>query len=105
MKEKRENSSSPAARLLHSLQLPDDFVKGNTLVTMHGQERVWIENFKGISSYSPEEICLLTRNKNILVTGKRLEIVSYTRDEIEIGGSIHSVSFLAKAGPRGENRR
>lgn len=96
MKEKRETSTSPAARLLHSLQLPDDFVKGNTLVTMHGQERVWIENFKGISSYSTEEIRLLTRDKNICVTGKRLEIVSYTKDEIEIAGYIHGVSFSVK---------
>lgn len=93
---KKERETAREGKLLHALQLPDDLVKGNTLVSIHGQERLWIENFRGISSYTPEEIRLITKHQCVTVTGAMLEIVSYTKDEIEIAGRIQCVSF---AGP------
>ena len=37
-----------------ALQLPDDLQRGLILLSMHGQEHLWIENFRGLSSYSSE---------------------------------------------------
>lgn len=92
MREKKESGSG--GRLLRAVQLPDDLIKGNILVSMHGQEHLWIENFKGISSYSMEEIRLMTRNRCVCITGHHLEIVTYTKEEIEITGHIRSLSFM-----------
>lgn len=39
-----------------ALQLPDDLQRGLILLSMHGQEHLWIENFRGLSSYSSEEV-------------------------------------------------
>lgn len=83
-----------AAALVRALQLPEDCQKGRTLVSMEGRERVCIENFRGISSYTAEEIRLLAKRDKICVTGKRLQIDCYTKDEIEISGFIESVKFV-----------
>ena len=91
MKEKKHSFS--ASSLIHSLQLPDDYAKGNILLTMHGQEQLIIENFKGISCYTTEEIRLITRKKRISITGKRLKIDSYAKDEIEISGMIERIEY------------
>ena len=31
-----------------ALQLPDDLQRGLILLSMHGQEHLWIENFRGL---------------------------------------------------------
>ena len=82
-----------AGSLTKALQLPDDFSSENVMVSMHGQEHVWIENFKGISSYTEEEIRLVTKRRNVCITGKRLKIVSYAKDEIEITGCIRKLEY------------
>lgn len=91
MKERKEGAV--IRKLVGALQLPDDLAKGKILVSMHGQERVWIENFKGISSYSPQEIRLLARGTCICIQGEHLEITTYTKEEIAIEGRILSLSF------------
>ncbi|MCD7955096.1 MAG: YabP/YqfC family sporulation protein [Lachnospiraceae bacterium] len=79
--------------IAHSLQLPEDYRRGRTIVSMEGRERVCIENFGGICSYTEEEIRLRTRKDKIRVTGRRLQIDCYSRDEIEISGHIQKVDF------------
>ncbi len=92
MKEPKERFSF--ASLARSMQLPDDYAKGNILVTMQGQEHLIIENFKGISCYTSEEIRLVTRKKRICITGKRLKIDCYSKDEIEISGLIERLEYF-----------
>jgi sporulation protein YqfC len=75
-------------------QFPDDLAQGNTLLSMHGQEHIWIENFRGISLYTGEEIQLLTGRKKLSVSGRHLNIASYTKDTIEITGCIQKLEFL-----------
>ena len=82
------------AALTKTAQIPEDFLKGNILVSMEGQERVIIENFKGISSYTMQEVRLVTKKKKICITGKNLKIDSYTKEEIEITGSIDKLEYL-----------
>lgn len=92
MKDKNERFS--LAAFARSLQLPQDYAKGNTIIEMQGRESVCIENFKGICSYTREEIRLLTRRNKICITGNNLRIDCYTRDTIEISGCICKVEYL-----------
>ena len=66
------------------MQLPEDCLKGNIIVTLCGQKQIRIENFKGISSYTEEEIRILTRKNRFRIAGKNLQIQSFSKDEIEI---------------------
>ena len=79
--------------LMRAMQIPEDFVKGSILVSMQGQERLVIENFKGISSYTTEEIHLLTKKNSVCISGKCLLIETYTKDEIEISGRIERLEY------------
>lgn len=79
--------------LARSLQLPADCQRGRTIVSMEGRERVCIENFRGICSYTEQEIRLLTKRDQIRVGGCRLQIDCYTRDRIEISGYIGRVEY------------
>lgn len=92
MKEHSDHFS--LAAFARSLQLPQDYAKGNLSVFMEGQERICIENFKGISSYTAEEVRLIADRRRISVTGKNLKIDCYTKDEIEISGCICKVEYL-----------
>lgn len=80
-------------QLLGLLQIPEDVVKGNVLITMHGQEQLLIENFKGISSYTEDEIRLITRKQKLCVSGKKLKIDHYTKEEIIISGRILRLEY------------
>ncbi len=89
----KEKYSLLAGSLTKALQLPDDFSSESVMISMHGQEHIWIENFKGISSYSEEEIRLVTKRRNVCISGRRLKIVFYTKDEIEITGCIRKLEY------------
>ena len=69
-------------------------MRGNPLVSIEGQKRVVIENFKGISSYTEEEVRLITKGKKICISGKRLKIEDYTKEEITITGLIEKIEFI-----------
>lgn len=92
MKEKSKHFS--LAAFARSLQLPEDYAKGNTTIGIQGREYICIENFKGICSYTTEEIRLLTRKNKISIAGRNLQIDCYTKDEIEISGCICKVEYL-----------
>lgn len=91
---KARSGHSLFGSLASTLQIPRDVVRGNVLVSMEGQERVLIENFKGISSCTDEEIRLVAKQKKICVSGKHLKIDSYTKEEIEISGRIERLEYL-----------
>lgn len=81
-------------RLTKSLQLPEDLSKGEVLVSVRGRNCLTVENFKGISCYTPGEIKLVTKKGYLCISGKNLKIVFYTKDEIEISGCICKVEIL-----------
>ena len=91
--EKREKPQG--GRMPEALQLPDDLQRGRILLSMHGQEHLWIENFRGLSSYSAEEVRILIRGGWVKICGSHLEILTYTKEEIEISGCICSVCFIS----------
>lgn len=91
---KRQKEKKPTGSFLRSLQFPEDCVKGTLLVSVQGQNRICIENFRGISSYTSEEIRLVARQKKICITGCNLKIDCYTKEEIEISGRIDRLEYL-----------
>lgn len=85
---------SVISSLWRTMQLPEDLIHGKAIVSMHGYEHLYIENFKGIVSYTETEIKVLTRDRKICISGKRLKIDSYTKEEIEISGYIMKLEYI-----------
>ena len=100
VREKREKPQG--GRMLEALQLPDDLTRGTILLSMHGQEHLWIENFCGLSAYSDEEVRILIRDGWVKISGSHLEILTYTKEEIEIAGCICSVCFTKPERVKGQ---
>lgn len=81
-------------RIMDSLRLPKDIMLGASIVTLTGRTEAWIENYKGIIEYSPEQILLQGKNCQICFTGKRLSIDYYTNEDMKICGCIECVRYL-----------
>lgn len=80
--------------MVESLKLPKDSVLGASIVTLTGNTDVFIENYKGMLEYSKELILLQCKTCKIELTGKRLNIVYYTNEDMKISGIIENVRYL-----------
>lgn len=80
--------------MVESLKLPKDSLLGDCIVTLTGNTEVFVENYKGILQYSRELILLQGKNCKIELTGKRLDIVYYTNEDMKICGFIEQVRYL-----------
>lgn len=90
---KKDSRRFTGSGLIRAMQLPEDISKKNILVSMEGRTHLTVENFKGISSYTEEEIRLITKGCRVSVFGRHLKIDSYAKDEIEISGIIDKIEY------------
>lgn len=60
-------------------------------ITLTGNERVQVEQHKGLVTYLPEEIVLLCSQGKIRVAGQGLQMKRYTTAEAVIVGEISGV--------------
>lgn len=74
-------------------RLPGENVFRETQVILTGKRQAVIENYKNISAYTSERIELLTVSGRLLICGKKLEIVNYTKLEICIRGRIEGITL------------
>ncbi len=80
--------------MVESLKLPKDSLLGDCIVTLTGNTEVFVENYKGIIQYSDELILLQGKHCKIELSGKRLNIVYYTNEDMKICGMIEHVRYF-----------
>ena len=78
---------------LSALSLPQDVVSGDTILTWIGKQRLKIENYRSILLYTDGNIRIQAKKYKVHVSGKRLCIRYYDKDEMEICGMIESVKL------------
>lgn len=81
------------AGLVESLRLPQDVIKGETLLTFIGKSAVQIENYRSILLYTDEKIRIQAKRYQLAVSGKNLCIRYYDKDEMKITGRIETITF------------
>ena len=91
---KRAQLNKGKELMVESLKLPKDSMLGASIVTVTGNSEVFVENYKGILEYSGEMILLQGKNCKIELTGKKLNIVYYTNEDMKISGRINAVRYL-----------
>ena len=92
--DKREQLNKGKELMVESLKLPKDSLLGASIVTVTGTIEAFVENYKGILEYSADCILLQGKNCKIEITGKRLNIVYYTNEDMKISGRIAAVRYL-----------
>lgn len=85
--------SNTKEKLSDKIGFTQDVIADATIVTMEGGKRVFIENYKGILSYSDTQIVILGKVNKIIVEGCKLEIEYYTNLDMKIKGTISFVKY------------
>ena len=91
--EKRKRENGVLTRAAELFDLPADLVAGLPHVEVVGNGHFYLENHRGILSYSGEEIDINGEGMVIRVFGSGLELVSMTGDALRIRGSIQRVEW------------
>ena len=89
-----EHSKQTTKKLIETLDLPQDLFLGVPNIAMLGNKEVYISNHRGILSYGADEIMILTKEFQIRIRGKNLNIVSYSKEDLTIQGYILTVEFI-----------
>lgn len=80
-------------KMIAAIDLPKDVVLGSSVLTVLGSNEICIENHRGIIEYTDTLIRVQTKEKQIKIQGKRLQIEYYTNDEMKIKGYVHSIDY------------
>ena len=74
--------------------LPMDLLSGLAHVEVMGNRQFFMENHRGILSYSEDEIAVSAEGLIVRVFGKKLELVSMSADALRIRGEINRVEWV-----------
>ncbi|HIY30000.1 MAG TPA: YabP/YqfC family sporulation protein [Candidatus Mediterraneibacter avicola] len=80
-------------KLASAASMPKDVVLGASIITITGITEVCVENYRGIIEYTDCLVRLQTKDGQLRLTGKRLNIEYYTNDEMKITGIIEGLVF------------
>ena len=92
------NRKEIARRLIFAADLPDASLPGLPLIEIHGQERVLIENHRGVTQYGRETICVNVKFGKVCISGTDLELARMTKCQLVITGNIDGVSLFRGCG-------
>lgn len=78
------------------LSLPADLVLEVPRITVVGQLHVYIENHRGLKTYTNTELTLKSTDGIIKISGKEFVIKMMLPEEILLEGTIEDITFLTK---------
>jgi len=91
MRKKKEKNI--AGKLSGILDVSLDMVADVPRITINDNREMTVENYKSIEGYEPEEIRLRSKHDRIIISGRELQIVAITDEEILVRGIICGVAF------------
>lgn len=94
MKNPHESREHPfKENLISALELPPDMGLKVPVITVCGRRQITVENYRTILSYKKEEIRIRTRDGSLQITGSNLVISNYTPEEMTVAGRIKNIDF------------
>lgn len=93
MSKKKRSLNPPIKRLTGAFDMPNDLIFNIPRFMILGNEEIYIENYRGIVSYSETQIKLNTTKLPVTIKGSSLLISQIATDEITVQGKISSVEF------------
>lgn len=76
-----------------TVNIPKDVLLGVPLIRLIGREELYIENYRGILEYTDTKIRIQTKIGQVQLSGRNLEIIYYTNDEMKVSGWIEHLEF------------
>lgn len=72
--------------------VPKDVAMGLPILDT-GTNDLCVENYRGMTEYTDQIIRLQSKSGQIKITGKKLEVIYYTNDEMKIHGHIRTIEY------------
>ena len=79
--------------LEETTDLSGEAAPGQSILELLGDNRVLVENHRGVQEYSRERIGIRMRFGSVCILGCGLELMHMTRDQLVIRGRIDSVQL------------
>lgn len=76
--------------------LPDEVFPGQTLVELVDDQRVLIENHRGVREYGQEKICIRVSFGTVQICGMGLQLRCMTRSRLVVSGCIRGITLMRK---------
>lgn len=80
--------------LTTKLELPQDVMMDLPRITMIGQLHIYIENHRGLLSFSDQELCIALEQGQLIVKGKGFVIKTILPEELLLEGRIDEVKYM-----------
>jgi sporulation protein YqfC len=82
------------AKAMERLDLPVDLAPGLPKVEVAGDREFYMERHRGILSYSTEAVDINGGAVTVRVTGKNLQVVAMSDNELRLRGTIERVEWV-----------
>lgn len=83
-------------RLMDSMDLPGEGVPEQTLVEIAGENRVLVENHRGITEYGTDRIRIQVKYGSLCICGEGLEMKRMSKRQLIITGKIDVVNLVRR---------
>jgi sporulation protein YqfC len=80
--------------MTQKMDLPEDVMMDLPRVTMIGQIHIYIENHRGLLTFTDREVRLLLKQGQLLIKGEQFVIKMILPEEILLQGKIIEVIYL-----------
>ncbi|RSK27891.1 sporulation protein YqfC [Bacillus sp. HMF5848] len=80
--------------MTNKMELPADVMMDLPRITMIGQIHIYIENHRGLLTFSDQELRLLLKQGQLLIKGNSFVIKTILPEEILLEGHIDEVTFI-----------
>ncbi|MEJ4084277.1 sporulation protein YqfC [Bacillus altitudinis] len=82
------------AWLTRTLEIPPDVMMDLPRITMVGRLHIYIENHKGLLLFSDQEVRLMLKQGQCIISGKNFVIKTILPEEILLEGKIDEVRYI-----------
>ncbi len=80
--------------ILKRMDLPEDVMMDLPRITMIGQIHIYIENHRGLLTFTDHEVRLMLKHGQLLIRGSGFVIKTILPEEILLEGKIDQVLFI-----------
>jgi len=80
--------------MANKMDLPQDVMMDLPRITMIGHIHIYVENHRGLLSFTDKELRLLLKQGQLLIKGKGFVIKTILPEEILLQGKIDQVIYL-----------
>ena len=80
--------------ILKRMDLPEDVTMDLPRITMIGQIHIYIENHRGLLTFTDHEVRLMLKHGQLLIRGSGFVIRTILPEEILLEGDIDQVLFI-----------